>query len=1158
MNAPTLIVGLGGTGSKIALKVSEMVSEEQKQRIGFAVFDTDVNELSAIRRKNPFVHTIQTSTKLAVGEYLDIDKHARDTWFPVNAILNSKTLTEGAGQVRAVSRLAFETAIRAGKMEDLHRAIEDLYKLEGSEYEQALRVIIVSSLAGGTGSGLILPVGLYIRNYIETHFRQSANIIRGFFILPEVFFEVIKGQSERNNLKSNAYACLRELDAFLMKADNTLPEKYEKTVKIEFPSATSGEYEEYIKRPYDFCFLFDAQNADGKKLNSFEEYMDHAASCIYSQSIGPMNKRSNSSEDNTIRKLTEKLGRNRYAGAGCSILSYPTDDVKKYLAYTWAKNCVSEQWLVYDEDVKAKRKANEQQRKRGARVGEIKTDKSYCDAIETLVKNKDPFSMIIKDSTTKFDESGLIPEGDKWDIFIMELEKKIKDDLSSGQKDLDNQREKVTDAMGSIEVHTLSSDQSDWSSYINAYTELQKYHGIIKKRVGDLALTIALAIFRTDNDKVEDKNPFRLETYLRDDKKDFIHPSAVRYFLYKTREAMRRELASIETRTKGQEDFIEKFEADYIDDPSTSQKETIEMIGMTKKVSFMDKVMKRYSADQSALIAGFSEYQTNCDDYRVDAVLAEVFREGIDYVDELCKSFETFYQTLDSKISGINSKIENIEKKYTWTQGMATRYVCASKKCLTSMAKEMPYMNGAMSIDSDLAKLLYYKNRDYVMAEDKPKDDNYYGKIFDRDLIHYFEESLMEIYGEKINMDVITAIEKEACYEKGITESDKIEIYVKDTFKEAKILSAPFIEKPLGEEKDPIYSCTYNSELDQDDDSPRSRLIKSELKNFGGEPDADVPKNLIMFYKSFYGLRANDLSKFAPPQKTETYSRSSGEYFKAYFELIEKINPDLRKSRAITPHIDRWWHAISMTPDLDDENQEKIENGICAAFFWGILSKYIQRFDDESNENEQIYQLMLDSLGMEDNGKTLLVSNGTPCDRLYEVLDAMYIYPELVSRMLERIEFERSSEVNDNKILEDTMLYKRVSEFVLTEYPLDDDKENVRSIFDIPMLLKKSMVADVYDEEKVLRVLRVEITECEKYIKKFCTSKDYSKIAGDFIKKQFDLFVEDMKIESKSWRNLFSDYLFSRICDIIAVAEEKLGCKKEAAEINEIKASLTK
>lgn len=128
MIAPTLLVGLGGTGSKIVCRVSQMVTEEQRKRIGFAVFDTDINELREIREANPFIKTIQTSTKLTVGEYLNIDTHARDEWFPVNGILNSKSLTEGAGQVRAISRLALDTAIRAGNMEPLHNAIEELYK----------------------------------------------------------------------------------------------------------------------------------------------------------------------------------------------------------------------------------------------------------------------------------------------------------------------------------------------------------------------------------------------------------------------------------------------------------------------------------------------------------------------------------------------------------------------------------------------------------------------------------------------------------------------------------------------------------------------------------------------------------------------------------------------------------------------------------------------------------------------------------------------------------------------------------------------------------------------------------------------------------------------------------------------------------------------
>ena len=268
MNAPTLLIGLGGTGCKIIERVSKMVTGEQRNNIAFAVFDTDINDLRGIQERNPFIKTIQTSTKQTVGEYLNKDTHARDTWFPVNAILNGKTLTEGAGQVRSISRLALETVIRAGKMEPLHEAIQSLYKVEEDKADQALRVVIVSSLAGGTGSGLILPVALYTRNYLQTHFRQSANITRGFFILPEVFYEVITGQTERNNLKANAYATLRELDAFLMKGDATLHERYANSVRMQFPRAASNGYEEYDVRPYDFCFLFDAQNAEGGKLNS--------------------------------------------------------------------------------------------------------------------------------------------------------------------------------------------------------------------------------------------------------------------------------------------------------------------------------------------------------------------------------------------------------------------------------------------------------------------------------------------------------------------------------------------------------------------------------------------------------------------------------------------------------------------------------------------------------------------------------------------------------------------------------------------------------------------------------------------------------------------------------------------------------------------------
>lgn len=88
MNAPTLLIGLGGVGSKIVERVSGLITPEQRESIAVVVLDTDINDLRAIRERNPFIRTIQTSTRQTVGEYLSKNTYARDTWFPVNKTLN--------------------------------------------------------------------------------------------------------------------------------------------------------------------------------------------------------------------------------------------------------------------------------------------------------------------------------------------------------------------------------------------------------------------------------------------------------------------------------------------------------------------------------------------------------------------------------------------------------------------------------------------------------------------------------------------------------------------------------------------------------------------------------------------------------------------------------------------------------------------------------------------------------------------------------------------------------------------------------------------------------------------------------------------------------------------------------------------------------------
>lgn len=1150
MNAPTLIVGLGGTGSKVALKVAGMVTEEQRQKIGFAVFDTDVNELNGIKTQCPFVHTIQTSTKLSVGEYLDIDRHARDTWFPVSPILNSKTLTEGAGQVRAVSRMAFETAIRAGKMEELHKAIEDLYKLETGEYEQALRVIIVSSLAGGTGSGLLLPVALYIKNYMATRFRQSANITRGFFLLPEVFYGVIPGQAERNNLKSNAYAALRELDAFLMKGDSTLPDKYKDSVKIEFPMVGSDEFEEYNVRPYDFCFLYDAQNADGRKLNSFGQYLDHAANCIYAQSIGPMNKRSNSSEDNTIRKLCAENGRNRYAGAGTSMLIYPTEEVKKFLSLSWAKECVSDQWLIFDKMYKRRVQENAESRKNGIRVADISERTVYIDSVEQMSKNKDPFARAIVDSCGVYDSNGLDKIGDKWDVYIDALCAKVKDDNESGDNALDAQDRSANSA-----ITDISGGKTDdvVNNMIAAYESLKIYKGMIAHQAPEKAATAAYTIFRSNaGDVLNDKYAYQLETYMRNSEDELIHPCAIRYFLYKVHNALSEMYDFVSEEVRSEVSYFENFEKNNFDDPNTDEEETIGDLARTKKVTLFDKLAQRLSSDQEDLKSAYNVYLSKCREYRVNAVLEAVLKEGMRYVGNLSDAFEIFFKSLDGKIGSIEKDIREIKNRYLHTKGTTARYVCASPKCLDAMLKKMPYLGGVLEVDGDLSKVIYGRVRDYAMLTVKSDNVNYFKDIFDEDIVKYFTESLLKTYGPDVDMDIISAIEKEAEYEEGKVGGEDVTLYITHVFDETKMLASPFIEKPLGEEIDPIPSCTFNKDIYKHEDTPRDRLIESQLMNFGGEPDSDIAKNMILFYKSFYGLRANDLSKFAPPQKGMTFNRPSGEYFKAYYELVSKIDPVTHKSKVITPHIDRWWHNVAMMPDLDEENQKKQYDQIYSAFIWAILTGYVCLASSEGRDKKK-YVITRNLMGNDEFSKTLVVSNGTECDCFYEVLDAISIYPEFVTRIGAKLEASMKKEINDNTPLEDSNLINCLNNLVIEEFPLKDASKK-RSIFDIPLLLKKSMTSDIYDEETILQVLTVSIDVIKKYTDKFCSPQEYAKVVGNLLLDQFMLFLENTEEEKNHWKEIYSDFLFMQICDTVIEALEEFELDKEGrAAVEETK-----
>ena len=243
VNAPVLFVGCGGIGSKIIKGVADRALHDDNTLLRFVCMDTDVNDIINVD-KGANVRSVTTSSTATIETYLKNDKIAKNYWFPENKMLDSKSVSEGAGQVRAISRLALNATIKEGRIIELYNAIDELFLKDGGKFKQAIKVMIASTVAGGTGSGIAMEVGMLIRHYINKNYPEAAVMIRGFMVMPGVMDTVIDTQSERDSIRSNGYATIKEINAFMMKGSgffDTVPElRRYKDLSISIPSATSA------------------------------------------------------------------------------------------------------------------------------------------------------------------------------------------------------------------------------------------------------------------------------------------------------------------------------------------------------------------------------------------------------------------------------------------------------------------------------------------------------------------------------------------------------------------------------------------------------------------------------------------------------------------------------------------------------------------------------------------------------------------------------------------------------------------------------------------------------------------------------------------------------------------------------------------------------
>ncbi|MDQ3667594.1 MAG: tubulin-like doman-containing protein [Acidobacteriota bacterium] len=320
---PTVVIGLGGTGYEVVLKLKKNFIDTHgtvPPIIRFLTFDTTTNVITSVKARDRSPVTLDPNEQYVVqipnpAGLLGGDNPHLEEWWPRSVPMGA--IIAGAGQVRARGRLAL-FAKSSDIFARIRNAIEGVRLIQAEK--QAYRdrflvsnrggaeVYIVGSLAGGTGSGMFLDTAFIARSFID-----AQSNITGVLVLPGIF----TGRAGTQLVQPNAYGALKEIEEF-----SRLGLDY--SFKIRY----GGQLEVEAKQPpFDLLYLIDSTNETGNGVREQSELLSLVAQGMHLQIGSQIGTDSANTVDN-IKTHLNVVGtvRNRspkYCSFGVATLTLP-------------------------------------------------------------------------------------------------------------------------------------------------------------------------------------------------------------------------------------------------------------------------------------------------------------------------------------------------------------------------------------------------------------------------------------------------------------------------------------------------------------------------------------------------------------------------------------------------------------------------------------------------------------------------------------------------------------------------------------------------------------------------------------------------------------------------------------------------------------------
>lgn len=335
---PTLVVGVGGTGCKIAKRLKRTLQAEGRSalNIKFIGMDTDIAEVNAHNEaESPLDRFFALGGKPIHFDPKDHTNASLMSWLPTNEkgnlLVDAGRLGagQGAGGHRLVGRFAFNYFM-PDQLLSLQQTIDQLLNLGNNpldnpqyRYLPGLAVYVVGSFVGGTGSGCFLDALATLHMLTERTLADRERFFSGYFLLPSVFQYRAIGSQPLDH-QATAYSCIKDTDLLLSTDDAEL---------LRFSYYNESRPYELKRRLLDSCYLVDRYSGCGALLRD-EDVYDFVATHLYASLGTPFGAASRSVANNSHKTdITDPNGgRCSYSAFGLVGLDYSPKLLRRYCA----------------------------------------------------------------------------------------------------------------------------------------------------------------------------------------------------------------------------------------------------------------------------------------------------------------------------------------------------------------------------------------------------------------------------------------------------------------------------------------------------------------------------------------------------------------------------------------------------------------------------------------------------------------------------------------------------------------------------------------------------------------------------------------------------------------------------------------------------------